>query len=123
MCLQDQRMAAGGTLFTRIDTVPAAGKVALPDLTQALWFGMFDSTGAPVQVFYKDTTTFANALPRDGHMAGPLQTFGHYSRDPCGSLFRGPLFYTADGVKSYYVQWFVMDPGTFGAIDNPVAEM
>lgn len=116
MCLQDQRMAAGGTARIRNDTVPAAGPVAMPDVTRALWVGVFTTTGVAVQLFYPSNAGIPFPLPHDAEIVGPTGAFGYYSRDICGSLFLGPLTYTADGVLSYQVTWFEADAETYHAI-------
>ena len=116
MCLQDLRIAAGGTPNVRVDTVPAAGNVTLPDLTDALWVGVFDGAGAAVQVFFPSRQGTLIRLPRNAEMVGLAGATGYYTRDHCGPMFGSSLVYVADGVSSYTITWLEMDAETFNAI-------
>lgn len=109
-------MSLGATAYIRNDAVPAAGNVTLPDLTRALWLGVFTTTGIAVQVFYNGRQGVPIPLPRDAEIVGPAGAFGYYSSDICGNMLSPQLFYVADGVLSYQITWNEMDAETQHAI-------
>lgn len=115
MCLQDQRIAAGGT-FDATAVTPGLGNQSLPDMSNMLWFSVSDTTGGAVVVFYKTTVGATNFLPRHSEYIGPLGAPIYYLREQCGSLFLGPLLFAADGIKTYIIQTMRMDSETVNAI-------
>lgn len=116
MCIQDQRMAAGGTFQQRVDTAPGAVQVTLPDMSRSLWFGVFTDAGVAVQVFLKSSAGLQFALPRNAEYVGLAGAQGYYSRNQCGSMFLGPLVYLGVLATNYVITWFEMDAETSYAI-------